>query len=130
MFVSLSSRMNATHLIFSIGFSRATGLRSCAGNAEEALSKLATAKVDIVVSDIGLPDVDGYDLMQRLRELPAREGGALPAIALTAYGRSEDRTQSSTPATRRPCRSAVEPAELAATTASFADFIDGQRKIS
>src|ERR687891_429455 len=63
---------------------------ACARCAEEPLSLLAQGKPDILVSDIGLPDVDGYELMQRIRRLPADSGGAIPAIALTAYARSED----------------------------------------
>jgi CheY-like chemotaxis protein len=50
--------------------------------------------VDLVVSDIRLPHVVGYDLMQTIRQMPAGErGGAIPAIALTAYARTEDRTR-------------------------------------
>jgi CheY-like chemotaxis protein len=56
-----------------------------ARSAEEALSRLPDGHVDLVVSDIGLPDIDGYDLMQRIRQFPANNGGATPAIALTAY---------------------------------------------
>jgi CheY-like chemotaxis protein len=43
-----------------------------------------------LISDIGMPERDGYYLVQRLRALSAEEGGALPAIALTAYARQED----------------------------------------
>ena len=57
-------------------------------SADEALSRLSGGHVDLVVSDIGLPDIDGYDLMQRIRQLPANDGGATPAIALT-YGPAE-----------------------------------------
>jgi CheY-like chemotaxis protein len=44
----------------------------------------------VLVSDIGLPDVDGYELMRRVRRLPAEQGGAVPAIALTGYADVDD----------------------------------------
>jgi CheY-like chemotaxis protein len=48
---------------------------------------------DLLISDIGLPDGDGYQLMRRVRERPADRGGAVPAIALTAFGGAEDAKQ-------------------------------------
>lgn len=62
-----------------------------AGTAREALEKLAVADFDLLVSDIGMPAADGYDLIAKVREI---EGGGkqfLPAIALTAYAAPEDR---------------------------------------
>ena len=44
----------------------------------------------MLVSDIGMPDEDGYSLMRRVRALPAERGGGVPAIALTAFARLED----------------------------------------
>jgi signal transduction histidine kinase/ActR/RegA family two-component response regulator len=58
-----------------------------AGAAFDALGRLVP---DLVISDIGMPGEDGYSFMRRLRDLPGGSGGALPAIALTAYARSED----------------------------------------
>lgn len=46
---------------------------------------------DVLVSDIGMPEEDGYSLLIRLRSLKTRRGGKLRAIALTAYARNEDR---------------------------------------
>jgi CheY-like chemotaxis protein len=45
---------------------------------------------DLLVSDIGLPEEDGYTLIQKVRNLPPEAGGNIPAIALTAYARVED----------------------------------------
>jgi PAS domain S-box-containing protein len=59
-------------------------------SAAEALDELCSRQVDVLVSDIGMPDVDGYGLIARVRELP-HPGASLPAIALTAYARTEDR---------------------------------------
>ncbi|MFI5197057.1 MAG: response regulator [Thermoanaerobaculia bacterium] len=61
-----------------------------AASMTEALSRLEPAH-DILVSDIGMPAGDGYELLARVRELPVTHGGAIPAIALTAYARPEDR---------------------------------------
>jgi PAS domain S-box-containing protein len=101
----------------------------CARSAEEALAQLAQIKPDILVSDIGLPDVDGYELMQRIRRLPADSNGAIPAIALTAYVRSEDRTRAFRAGYQAHLAKPAEPAELVATIASFADLIEGQRRM-
>ncbi|MBW4562936.1 MAG: PAS domain S-box protein [Mojavia pulchra JT2-VF2] len=54
-------------------------------SAVEFLEKLKTAKPNLLLSDIGMPGMDGYMLMQRVRTLPASAGGQIPAIALTAY---------------------------------------------
>ena len=59
-------------------------------SAEAALRALADEHVDIIISDIGMPGVDGYELMRRIRRLPG-ERGALPSIAVTAYARPGDR---------------------------------------
>jgi CheY-like chemotaxis protein len=60
-----------------------------AGSAAEALACLATAPIDIVVTDLGMPIADGYDLLRALRQLPA--GPAIPVIALTAFASLQDR---------------------------------------
>jgi CheY-like chemotaxis protein len=64
-----------------------------AGSAQEALGLVRSARPDVIVSDIGMPERDGYQLMRAVRGLPAAEGGKTPAIALTAFARSEDRTR-------------------------------------
>jgi CheY-like chemotaxis protein len=99
-----------------------------AESAKEALSRISEDGVDIVVSDIGLPQVDGYDLMHRIRRLPANAGGAIPAIALTAYARSEDRTRAFRAGYQAHLAKPIEPAELVATIASFAELIEARRR--
>jgi CheY-like chemotaxis protein len=59
-------------------------------NAGDALDAFDTAHPDVLVSDIGLPHIDGYALIGRVRELPVERGGRTPAIALTAYARGDD----------------------------------------
>jgi signal transduction histidine kinase/CheY-like chemotaxis protein len=62
-----------------------------AESAAEAVEKLKRLKPDVLVSDIGLPGEDGYDLIRHVRGLPPREGGETPAIALTGYVSVQDR---------------------------------------
>lgn len=60
-------------------------------SALEALEALETMKPDVLVSGIGIPGEDGYELIRRVRERPADENGQVPAIALTAFGGPETR---------------------------------------
>ena len=63
-------------------------------SASLALAAIATWKPDILISDIGMPNQDGYSLIARVRALEPEQGGRIPAIALTAFARDEDRTRS------------------------------------
>lgn len=63
-----------------------------AANAREALVHLDTVSFDAIISDIGLPETDGFAFMRQLRTRPPERGGRTPAIALTAYTRAHDRT--------------------------------------
>lgn len=62
-----------------------------AARAEDARRSLASSRPDVIISDIGMPDEDGYAFLRAVRSLPEDAGGATPAIALTAYSRAEDR---------------------------------------
>jgi PAS domain S-box-containing protein len=62
-------------------------------SAAEAFPCLREWRPDLLLSDIGLPGENGYELLQRIRALPSEEGGLTPAIALTAYARAEDRAR-------------------------------------
>ncbi len=64
-----------------------------AASAADALLAMATFQPNLLVSDIGMPDMDGYRLIQQIRTLPADQGGNIPAIALTAYAREIDSQQ-------------------------------------
>ena len=59
--------------------------------ASEALETLVDWRPDVLMSDIGMPEEDGYSLIGKVRALPRDQGGATPAAALTAYARDEDR---------------------------------------
>jgi signal transduction histidine kinase/ActR/RegA family two-component response regulator len=89
-----------------------------AGSAAEALRAVEEGRPDVLVSDIGMPDVDGYELLRRIRALGPSPGGHLPAIALTAFARSEDRTRALRAGFLAHVAKPVEPSELLATVAS------------
>lgn len=64
--------------------------------AEEALKKLSTGNFHILISDIGMPETDGYDLISKVRQLTIEQNAFLPAIALTAYASNDDRRRALT----------------------------------
>jgi CheY-like chemotaxis protein len=61
-----------------------------AKSAKEALAQLESFVPDVLISDIGMPDMDGCIFLQTLRSRPLEKGGKLPAIALSAYTREQD----------------------------------------
>ena len=67
---------------------------AAASSAAEGLAALDREVPDILLSDIAMPDRDGFDLIQRVRERPAEHGGRVPAVAITAYARPEDTERS------------------------------------
>ena len=91
-----------------------------AGSAAEALDALTQYTPTVIVSDIGMPTVDGYDLIRQVRARPLSDGGSIPAIALTAFARSEDRTRSLLAGYQLHVAKPVEPAELIASVATLA----------
>ena len=64
-----------------------------AATAFEALAKVESYRPDVIVSDVGMPEADGYWLMTQVRSLSQEQGGETPAIALTAYASAEDRAR-------------------------------------
>jgi CheY-like chemotaxis protein len=62
-------------------------------SAEEALETLLAFNPDVLVADIGLPGEDGYSLIRRVRTLPPDKGGNIPAMAVTAYTKPEDKSK-------------------------------------
>ena len=91
-------------------------------SVKEALTIIETAthrSPDVLVSDIGMPDEDGYSLIRKLRQLEAQRGGKLPAIALTAYAGSDDRRQALLAGFQMHVTKPVDAAELVAVVASL-----------
>ncbi|HEY6217287.1 MAG TPA: PAS domain S-box protein [Pyrinomonadaceae bacterium] len=91
-----------------------------AGSSSDALNELKMSLPDILISDIGMPGADGYDLIREVRRLPAALGGRIAAIALTAYTRVEDRLQALRAGYDMHVPKPVELAELVAVAARVA----------
>jgi NO-binding membrane sensor protein with MHYT domain/CheY-like chemotaxis protein/two-component sensor histidine kinase len=92
-----------------------------ANSADAALAVLEHERPDVLVSDIGMPEVDGFELVRRLRRRGSTGGGDIPAIALTAFTRQQDRDEALRAGFTAYLAKPVAPAELAATVASLAD---------
>lgn len=88
-------------------------------SVEEALEAIKNNKFDILISDIGMPKRDGYDLIKSIRQLSFEEGGRLPAVALTAYARVEDRLRILSAGFQMHVVKPVDPSELLAVVASL-----------
>ena len=80
-----------TRELLKIGISQCGAEVTTAASASEAFEIINKDRPEILISDIGMPDEDGYELIRKVRALPAERGGDIPAIALTAYARTEDR---------------------------------------
>nr|WP_275994145.1 PAS domain S-box protein [Argonema antarcticum] len=89
-------------------------------SASEGFEALCRLKPDVLVSDIGMPQEDGYSLIGKVRALDANEGGQTPAIALTAYARDEDHKQALSAGFQMHIAKPVEPGELAKVVATLA----------
>jgi CheY-like chemotaxis protein len=83
----------------------------------DALAILKEWKPDVLLSDIGMPGEDGYELIRQVRLLPHKEGGSIPAAALTAYATSQDRLNVLTAGFQTHIAKPVEPRELTAVVA-------------
>jgi CheY-like chemotaxis protein/two-component sensor histidine kinase len=106
----------------------ATVLTSCgcevstASSVGEAMVRFDDMKPDVVVSDIGMPNEDGFELIKRIRARPAERGGRVPAAALTAYARAEDRKKVLAAGFVTHVVKPVDPSELVAVIASLVRF--------
>jgi PAS domain S-box-containing protein len=85
-----------------------------------ALEEVGSFLPDVIISDIGMPDMDGYEFIRELRRRPPAEGGQAPAIALTALARHEDRLRALRSGFQAHLCKPMDPAELLATVASLA----------
>lgn len=81
-------------------------------SVNEALSAITQNPLDILISDIGMPEEDGYTLIRKVRLLQPDRGGLIPAIALTAYAREEDTTQAIEAGFHMYASKPVEPTKL------------------
>ncbi|WP_442485430.1 PAS domain S-box protein [Aeoliella sp. SH292] len=95
-----------------------------AANAEAAIELVKRWGPDVIVSDIGMPGTDGYEFIRRVRALSPNQGARTPAIALTAFARSEDRTQAMLAGYQLHVAKPIQPQELAASIASLLHRVD------
>ena len=91
-----------------------------AGSAAEALETYEWFDADILISDIGMPGEDGYSLIRNVRTLSKESKRAIPAIALTAFARNEDRTKALVAGFNVHIAKPVEPAALVSAVLDLA----------
>ena len=91
-----------------------------AGSASEALEAIAGSHPDVLISDLGMPGEDGYALIAKVRALPAERGGRIPAAALTAYVRADDRVKVLSSGFQLHVPKPLEANELVAVVANLA----------
>ena len=90
-----------------------------AGSAAEALGLIETNPPDVLVADIGMPEMDGFELIRHVRTLPNPVAAHVPAAALTAFARSEDRTKALQVGFEMHLAKPVDPGELVASVATL-----------
>ena len=88
-------------------------------SAAEALEVFSSELPDVLISDIGMPDEDGYELIRKLRQQPIDKGGAVPAIALTGYASRKDRERALNAGYHKHMAKPVEQAEMIAAIAGL-----------
>jgi PAS domain S-box-containing protein len=91
-----------------------------ASSADEALQLMPAFGPNVVVSDIGLPGIDGYEFIRKVRHMAPSSSAGVPAIALTAHASSDDRTRALRAGFQAHISKPVAPGELVATIASLA----------
>ncbi|CAA9583381.1 Two-component system sensor histidine kinase/response regulator hybrid [uncultured Synechococcales cyanobacterium] len=89
-------------------------------SVREALVVIQQMQPDVLISDVGMPGEDGYTLIRKVRALQPEQGGRIPAVALTAYARMEDRTRALAAGFQMHVPKPVKPIELTTVVASLA----------
>jgi CheY-like chemotaxis protein len=92
---------------------------AAAANARQAIDLVMQWKPNVLISDIGMPNEDGYELIRKLRALSPENGGQIPAVALTAFARTQDRLKVLSAGYQMHVPKPVEPTELAMVVASL-----------
>jgi PAS domain S-box-containing protein len=95
-------------------------------SAREGLETVQTWKPDVLIADIGMPLEDGYVLIKNIRALPHERGGQIPALALTAYARTEDRVRALSEGYQVHLAKPVDRFELAAVVASLSGAVEAR----
>jgi CheY-like chemotaxis protein len=106
--------------LVSIIFANAGAVVQCAASASDGFRVVYESQPQVLVSDIGMPDEDGYSLMRRVRALECSQGGDIPAIALSAFTRPEDRMLALRAGFTMHIAKPVHPTDLVSAVASLA----------
>jgi signal transduction histidine kinase/ActR/RegA family two-component response regulator len=115
----VDDELDALDLATTILTAAGADVRTCA-SAAEALRVFTEWRPDVLVADIEMPDEDGLALIRKIRALPPDEGGKVPAVALTAYGRAADRIRTLSAGFSMHVPKPVDPAELTVIVANLA----------
>jgi PAS domain S-box-containing protein len=108
-----------TRALLKVALERCGAEVTVAGSSEEALAALKVMRPQLLISDVGMPVEDGYELIRKVRALPAEQGGKVPAVALTAYARAEDRLRALRSGYQMHVAKPVELTELIAVVGSL-----------
>ncbi|BDI18915.1 hypothetical protein ANSO36C_47170 [Nostoc cf. commune SO-36] len=111
-----------TRNFLSFMFEEYGAFATAVASVDEALAVLEQAKPDILISDIGMSGQDGYMLIRKLRSLEPEKGGRIPAIALTAYTREEDRLEALSAGFQQHLSKPIDPNKLIAAVANILEL--------
>ncbi|MBN3875027.1 MULTISPECIES: response regulator [unclassified Nostoc] len=111
-----------TRNFLSFMFEEYGAFATAVASVDEALAVLEQAKPDILISDIGMSEQDGYTLIRKLRSLEPEKGGRIPAIALTAYTREEDRLKALSAGFQQHLSKPIDPNKLIAAVANVLEL--------
>ena len=116
--LAVDDEPDARELIHRI-LSRCGATVETASSGADALRSITKKKPHVLIMDIGMPEEDGFSVIQRLRQLTPEHGGDVPAIALTAFARLEDRRRAILSGFQMHMSKPVEPSELIAIVSSL-----------
>lgn len=111
-----------TRNFLSFMFEEYGAFATAVASVDEALAVLEQAKPDILISDIGMSEQDGYTLIRKLRSLEPEKGGRIPAIALTAYTREEDRLKALSAGFQQHLSKPIDPNKMIAAVANVLEL--------
>ena len=115
--LSVDDDADALDLVAVIVTTAGATVKTCS-TAAQAFQLISQWRPDVLVADIEMPGEDGYSLIRKIRTLDANDGGETPAVALTAYGRSEDRIRALSEGYTMHVPKPVDPGELTTIIAS------------
>ena len=115
----VDDQADARELVATVLRGRGAGVVSVE-SGEAALDEMKRQRFEVLLADIGLPVMDGYAFIQKVRALPVKDGGKIPAAALTAYAGPEDRMRVLSAGYQIHIAKPVEPAELTTVVANLA----------